>query len=30
MNTYRTVLQADLAPLAGSLFQPTGDRKSVV
>ena len=24
MNAYRTVLQADLAPLAGSLFQPTG------
>jgi CRISPR-associated protein Csb1 len=24
MNTYRTVLQADLAPLAGALFQPTG------
>ena len=24
MNAYRTVLEADLAPLAGSLFQPTG------
>jgi CRISPR-associated protein Csb1 len=24
MSAYRTVLQADLAPLAGSLFQPTG------
>ena len=24
MNTYRTVLEADLAPLAGALFQPTG------
>jgi CRISPR-associated protein Csb1 len=24
MNSYRTVLEADLAPLAGSLFQPTG------
>jgi CRISPR-associated protein Csb1 len=24
MNAHRTVLQADLAPLAGSLFQPTG------
>jgi CRISPR-associated protein Csb1 len=24
MNTYRTVLEADLAPLAGSLIQPTG------
>ena len=24
MNPYRTVLEADLAPLAGSLFQPTG------
>ena len=24
MNAYRTVLQADLAPIAGSLFQPTG------
>jgi CRISPR-associated protein Csb1 len=24
MNTYRTVLEADLAPLVGSLFQPTG------
>ena len=24
MNTYRTMLQADLAPLAGALFQPTG------
>ena len=24
MNTNRTVLEADLAPLAGSLFQPTG------
>ncbi len=24
MNEYRTVLEADLAPLAGALFQPTG------
>ena len=24
MNPYRTVLEADLAPLAGSLFQPSG------
>jgi len=24
MNAYRTVLEADLAPLAGALFQPTG------
>jgi CRISPR-associated protein Csb1 len=24
MNTYRTVLEADLAPLAGTLFQPAG------
>jgi CRISPR-associated protein Csb1 len=24
MTTYRTVLEADLAPIAGSLFQPTG------
>ena len=24
MNTFRTVLEADLAPLAGALFQPTG------
>jgi CRISPR-associated protein Csb1 len=24
MNAYRTVLEADLVPLAGSLFQPTG------
>jgi CRISPR-associated protein Csb1 len=24
MNAHRTVLEADLAPLAGSLFQPTG------
>ena len=24
MNANRTVLEADLAPLAGSLFQPTG------
>jgi len=24
VNAYRTVLEADLAPLAGSLFQPTG------
>ena len=24
MNTHRTVLQADLVPLAGSLIQPTG------
>jgi CRISPR-associated protein Csb1 len=24
MNAYRTVLEADLAPVAGSLFQPTG------
>jgi len=24
MNTHRTVLEADLAPLAGALFQPTG------
>jgi CRISPR-associated protein Csb1 len=24
MNPYRTVLEADLAPLAGALFQPTG------
>ncbi len=24
MTTYRTVLEADLTPLAGSLFQPTG------
>ena len=24
MTAYRTVLEAGLAPLAGSLFQPTG------
>ena len=24
MTVYRTVLEADLTPLAGSLFQPTG------
>ena len=24
MNTYRTVLEVDLVPLAGSLIQPTG------
>ena len=24
MNTYRTVLEADLTPLAGALFQPAG------
>ena len=24
MTTHRTVLEADLVPLAGSLFQPTG------